>query len=555
MIKTDLTALIETAVRAAVADGSLSLDLDGVPPIEIIETPNKEFGDYACNAAMTLAKAAHKAPRQIAQAILAHIPENDLVNRVDIAGPGFLNLYLKPDWLLSTVRRVLREGERFGYNDRYAGKRVLLEFVSANPTGPILVVQGRAAALGDALASLLATQGYEVQREYYVNDFGNQVNNFGRSVDARYRQLLGEKVEVPEDGYQGEYLIDLAREILEEQGDALSALPEEQRAATLGRLGVQKVLASQKKSMTDFGVKFDQWFSESTLHPDAVAATLEALKTGGHTYEKDGAVWLKSTDFEDDKDRPLVRANGTSTYIAADAAYHRNKLDRGFDLLIDIWGPDHHGYVARTRAAVAAQGFSPDRLKVILHQIVRLYSGGEMVVSSKRAGKVLPLEELVEEVGADAARFFFLMRDSQSPLDFDLDLAKKQSNENPVYYVQYAHARICSIERKAAEQGVAMPDPATVDLSLLTHETEVALMRRLADYPEDLTRFAGDFGPHGLTRIAMELAQCFHQFYTQCLVLGEDPQLTAARLTLTAATRVVLHNILGLLGISAPEAM
>lgn len=553
MIKTDLTALIENAIRSAIADDSLPLD--GMPAIEIIETPNKEFGDYACNAAMTLAKAARMAPRQVAEIIHSHIPDNELLNRVDVAGPGFLNLYLKPDWLLGTVRRVLRDGERFGYSTRYTGKRVLLEFVSANPTGPILVVQGRAAALGDALASLLGTQGYEVQREYYINDFGNQVNNFGKSVDARYRQLLGEQVSVPEDGYQGDYLIDLAREILAEHGDDLRGMTEDERAATLGHLGVQKVLASQKKAMADFGVEFDNWFAESTLHPEAVASTLEALKSGGHTYEKDGAVWLRSTDFEDDKDRPLVRANGTSTYIAADAAYHRNKLERGFDLLIDIWGPDHHGYIARTRAAVAAQGYSADRLKVIIHQIVRLYSGGEMVVSSKRAGKILPLEELVEEVGSDAARFFFLMRDSQSPLDFDLDLAKKQSNENPVYYVQYAHARIRSIERKAGEQGVVMPDPATVDLSLLTNESEIALMRRLADYPEDLSRFADDFGPHGLTRTAMELAQCFHQFYTQCLVLGEDPALTAARLTLTSATRVVLHNILTLLGISAPEAM
>lgn len=553
MIKSDLTTLLQTALHSAVSDGSLGLE--EVPAIEIIETPNPEFGDYACNTAMTLARAARKAPRQVAEAIFAHIPENDILERVEIAGPGFLNLYLKPDWLLRTVRHVMRDGAHFGYNSRHAGRKVLIEFVSANPTGPILVVQGRSAALGDALANLLATQGYEVHREYYINDHGNQVNNFGRSVDARYRQLLGETATVPEDGYQGEYLIEIAREILDEHGDGLRNLSEEERSGTLGRLGVEKMLVIQKRAMAEFGVQFDQWFAESTLHPDAVAATLEVLKAGGHTYEKDGAVWLRSTDFEDDKDRPLVRANGTSTYIAADAAYHRNKLERGYDLLIDIWGPDHHGYIARTRAAVAAQGYDSDRLKVIIHQIVRLYSGGEMVVSSKRAGRVLPLEELVEEVGADAARFFFLMRDFQSPLDFDLDLAKKQSNENPVYYVQYAHARICSIERKAAEQGVPAPDPATVDLSVLTHESEVALMRQLAEYPESLERFAADFAPHGLTRTAMELAQCFHQFYTQCLVLSDDPALTSARLTLASATRVVLKNILGLLGISAPEAM
>lgn len=553
MIKTELTSLLQSALEAAVSSGALTLD--AIPTIEIIETPNKEFGDYACNAALALARAAHRSPRQVAEAIQANIAANDLLDRVEIAGPGFLNLYLKPDWLLGTVRRVLKDGERFGYSDRFAGKRILLEFVSANPTGPILVVQGRAAALGDALANLLATQGYDVQREYYINDFGNQVNNFGRSVDARYRQLLGESVSVPEDGYQGEYLIDLAKEVIADHGDSLQQMTEEERAATLGRLGVEKVLSAQKHSMEQFGVKFDCWFPESTLHPESIEEALKALKAGGHTYEKDGAVWLKSTDFEDDKDRPLVRANGTSTYIAADAAYHRNKLERGFDLLIDIWGPDHHGYIARTKAAVAAQGYEPERLKVIIHQIVRLYSGGEMVVSSKRAGRVLPLEELVEEVGADAARFFFLMRDFQSPLDFDLDLAKKQSNENPVYYVQYAHARICSIGRKAADQGVPTPDPAMVDLSVLKEETEIALMRQLADYPENLERFADEFAPHGLTRTAMEMAQCFHQFYTQCLVLGEDPALTAARLTLTSATGVVLRNILGLLGISAPEAM
>jgi arginyl-tRNA synthetase len=307
--------------------------------------------------------------------------------------------------------------------------------------------------------------------------------------------------------------------------------------------------------MDDFNVTFDRWFAESTLHPDKVQDTLSALERGGHTYEKDGAIWLKSTAFGDDKDRPLVRANGIPTYIAADAAYHRDKFERGFHQLIDIWGPDHHGYIARTRAEVAALGYDADRLKVIIHQIVRLYSGGELVVSSKRSGKVQPLDELVEDVGADAARFFFLMRDYQSPLDFDMDLAKKQSNENPVYYVQYAHARICSIGRKAAEQGVPMPDPDTTDLSVLTHPSEIVLMRQIADYPANLERFAADYAAHGLPRMAMEIAQAFHQFYTQCHVLGEARDVTAARLALTQATRIVLANVLGLLGISAPESM
>ncbi|NMC83455.1 MAG: arginine--tRNA ligase, partial [Armatimonadetes bacterium] len=470
-------------------------------------------------------------------------------------GPGFLNLYLKPDWLYSVIRRVLVEDVKYGHSTDHAGERVLLEFVSANPTGPILVVQGRAAALGDALAALLETQGYEVAREYYINDYGNQVGNFGRSLDARYRQELGEDVPLPEDGYHGEYVRDLAIEIIREQGASLRDMPEEERAERLGRLGVEKMVALQKKAMSDFGVSFDQWFHESTLHPDAVADTLAHLEREGHTYVKDGALWLKSTDFADDKDRPLRRSNGATTYIAADAAYHRNKFDRGYNLLIDIWGPDHHGYIQRTKAAIAAQGYDPERLKVIIHQIVRLYSNGEIVVSSKRAGNVLALDELIEEVGADAARFFFLLRDSQSPLDFDLDLAKKESNENPVYYVQYAHARICSILKRAADQGFAPVDPEKVDLSLLTHETELALMRRLADYPEDLTRFANDFGPHGLTRASMETAQTFHQFYTQCLVLGDDADLSAARLALCSAARIVLRNMLGILGVSAPESM
>jgi arginyl-tRNA synthetase len=554
MVKHKLIELLQQAVAAAEQDGSLSLD-GVIPSIELESPPSREFGDFASNVAMTLARPARRAPRQVADAILSHLPENDLVDKVEIAGPGFLNMHLKPAWLHQVVRDVLERGERYGWTDRLAGQSVLLEFVSANPTGPILVVQGRAAALGDALANLLATQGCTVKREYYINDYGNQVDNFGRSVDARYRQLLGEEAEVPEDGYQGDYLIDVARELMAEHGESLRHLPDDERARRLGRLAVEKMLAQQKRAMADFGVAFDQWFAESTLHPDKVKSTLEALKAGGHTYEKDGALWLRSTDFGDDKDRPLVRANGTTTYIAADAAYHRDKLERGFDRLIDIWGPDHHGYIARTKAAIGALGYDPERLTVVIHQIVRLYSAGEAVVSSKRAGKVLPLDELVSDVGADAARFFFLMRDHQSPLDFDMDLARKQSNENPVYYVQYAHARICSIERKAEETGVSRPDPATVDLSVLTHESELALMRRLADYPDDLRRFADDIAPHGLTRSAMDLAQTFHQFYTQCLVLGDDSRLTAARLALSQATRIVLRNTLALLGISAPESM
>jgi arginyl-tRNA synthetase len=553
MIKQQLTSLLQDAARAAIADGSLLLD--AVPDIEIETPPNSDFGDFASNAAMTLARAAKKPPREIATVLLSHIPENDVLEKAEIAGPGFLNLYLKPTWLHAVVRSALREGQRFGYSTSGAGRKILIEFVSANPTGPILVVQGRAAALGGAIAALLATQGYEVHREYYINDFGNQVRNFGRSIEARMRQLQGEDAEVPEDGYQGEYLIDLAREILDEHGAAVMDLPEEASSAQCGRWGVEKMLARQMKAMDDFNVTFDRWFAESTLHPDKVQDTLSALERGGHTYEKDGAVWLKSTAFGDDKDRPLVRANGIPTYIAADAAYHCDKFERGFHQLIDIWGPDHHGYIARTRAAVAALGYDADRLKVIIHQIVRLYSGGELVVSSKRSGKVQPLDELVEDVGADAARFFFLMRDYQSPLDFDMDLAKKQSNENPVYYVQYAHARICSIGRKAAEQGVPMPDPDTTDLSVLTHPSEIVLMRQIADYPANLERFAAAYAAQGLPRMAMEIAPAFHQFYTQCHVLGEARDVTAARLALTRATRIVLANVLGLLGISAPESM
>jgi arginyl-tRNA synthetase len=553
MIKQKLTSLLGDAARAAAEDGSLTLA--AVPEIEIETPPNSDFGDFACNAAMTMARAAGKSPRDIAAILQSHIPENDVLEKVEIAGPGFLNLYLKPMWLHDVVREVLREGERYGHNTNGAGRKILVEFVSANPTGPILVVQGRAAALGGAIAALLATQGYEVHREYYINDFGNQVNNFGRSIEARARQLRGEDAEVPEDGYQGEYLVDLAREIMDEHGAGVTDLPEEERAARYGRLGVEKMVARQMDAMDSFNVTFDRWFAESVLHPDKVDETLRALASGGYTYEKDGAVWLKSTAFGDDKDRPLVRANGIPTYIAADAAYHRDKFERGFDRLIDIWGPDHHGYIARTRAAIAALGYDPERLKVIIHQIVRLYSGGELVVSSKRSGKVQPLDELLEDVGPDAARFFFLMRDYQSPLDFDMDLAKKQSNDNPVYYVQYAHARICSIGRKAAEQGIAMPEATTADLSVLSHPSEIALMRHLADYPDNLERFAAEYAPHGLPRMAMDIAQAFHQFYTQCHVLGDDENVTAARLALTQATRIVLANVLGLLGISAPESM
>lgn len=557
MAKERLEQVIRAALAGAQSNGEITFE--GEPAIELEAPRNKDHGDLSCNVAMVLAKQAGLPPRKLAENLVARIETgNGLIDRVEIAGPGFINFYLKPGWLHEVVQEIHSQGSSYGRSDRGVGLKVLLEFVSANPNGPITVGSGRSGIIGDTLARLYQLTGAEVWREYYINDAANssQMINFGRSLVVRYQQLLRQDVPFPEDGYHGEYVTDIARGIIEESGDRYLKMDEEERLTLFTRMAEDAMITQQKADLKNFAIEFDCWYSERSLHDSGkVEETIERLGRSGYTYEQDGAIWLKSTAFGDDKDRALVRSNGKPTYIASDAAYHADKFERGFNRLINVWGPDHHGYIARTKAAVGALGYNPDDLYVIIYQAVRLFSGGEIVMMSKRAGDVISLAELVEEVGRDAARYFLLMRSQDSQLDFDLELAKKQSDDNPVYYIQYAHARIASILRNAKEQGVAIPDAAVTDLSCLTMEAEIDLMKKLADWPDEVATAAFSHQPHRLTAFAAELARLFHKFYTECRVLGDDPVLTSARLALVGAAKIVLGNLLETIGVSAPEKM
>lgn len=558
MVKEQVREAVAAALRAAKDAGRLTLE--PMPEVNIEVPGNRAHGDYSTNVAMLLAKQERLSPREVAARILAHLPDGqELIAHAEIAGPGFVNLALRPEKLFGVVSVVREQGEAYGRSQHGRGRKIQVEFVSANPNGPLHIGHGRAAALGDVIARLLDWAGWDVTREYYINDATNstQMINFGRSLYVRYQQVLGRDIPMPEDSYEGEYVTEIARRIVERDGDRYLAMGEEDATRIFTELALKEMLAQQREDLKSFGVEYDVWFSEQTLHDSgAVQGTLEALKESGYAFEQDGALWLQSTAFGDDKDRVLVRATGAPTYLAADAAYHRNKFERGFEKVLDIWGPDHHGYVVRTRAAVAALGIEPARLDILIHQIVRLYKGGEMVRMSKRAGDIIPLADVTEEVGRDAARYFFLMRKADSHLDFDIDLAKKQSQDNPVYYVQYAHARICSILRKAETDGVALPGP-DVDLGPLGEEPERDLVRKLADFPEEVLAAAESYQPHRLAPFAQDLATAFHAFYDNCRVLGEEvpAEVTAARLALIDATRIVLANTLGVMGLSAPERM
>ncbi len=557
MVKDRLIELVHSALLDAKQSGDFAIE--EIPEIEIDVPRNKDFGDYSTNIAMVLARQLGAPPRDIAQRIINHVTEhNGLIDKVQVAGAGFINFYLKPDWYHQVVKKIHAQGEKYGTSDRHTGQSVLVEYVSANPNGPITVGSGRGGAIGDVIANLLEAVGFRVYREYYINDALNslQMQNFGKSLEVRYLQLLGHDAKMPEDGYQGEYVTQIAKDIVDKDGDKYVHLPKDERVRLFTDMGEQAMLALQKSDLEDFGITFDNWYSERTLHESGkVTAAIEELKKRGYAYEKDGAIWLKSTEFGDDKDRTLVRSNGLPTYIAADTAYHADKFDRGYEKLLNIWGPHHHGYIARTKAAVAALGYNPDNLDVLIFQVVRLFSGGELVMMSKRRGDLIPLSELVDEVGKDAARFFLLMRSADSSLDFDLELAKQQSSDNPVYYVQYAHARISSILRTAEKEGIRIPNISDVDLSLIVHPSEIELIKKLAEWPELIERSATNYEPHRLTSYSTDLAALFHAFYRDCRVLGEAPELMAARLTLVQAVRIVLANALKMMGISAPERM
>lgn len=557
MLKEELAQIVSNALERAKEAGSL--DVKEMPNVQIEVPKNRDFGDFSTNIALVLAGAVGKPPREVAQNIVNLIDlEEGFIEKVDIAGAGFINFKIKPSWYKRVIERIHDEGEDYGSSKKHYGESILIEYVSANPNGPITVGSGRGGVIGDVLANLLEAVGYRVYREYYINDALNslQMQNFGKSLEVRYLQALGQDAKMPEDGYHGEYVIQIAKEIAERDGDKYMQMPKDERVRLFTDMGEAAMLEMQKKDLADIGIVFDNWYSERTLHESGkVAHVIEELKQRGYAYEKDGAVWLKSTAFGDDKDRTLIRSNGQPTYIAADAAYHKDKFDRGFDRLLNIWGPHHHGYIARTKAAVAALGYDPDKLEVLIFQVVRLFSGGELVMMSKRRGDLVPLSELVKEVGRDAARYFLLMRSADSSLDFDLELAKQQSSENPVYYVQYAHARICSILRTAAEEGAVCPDVRNVNLEHLTHPSEIELIKKLAEWPEEVERAADLREPHRLTAYATELAAVFHVFYRDCRVLGEEPAVTAARLVLVKAALITLANVLKMMGVSAPERM
>jgi len=549
-----LQGRVRKCLESCYADGSMT---SGRVPEIIIEVPSHaEHGDFATNVAMLLARDEKKPPRKIAETLVAHLDGEDIFDRVDIAGPGFINFILKKDVWHETLRSISAAGDSYGRSLVGQGKKVQVEFVSANPTGPLHIGHGRGAATGDAVASILAAAGFEVVREYYINDAGNQMDTLGRSVYLRYLELLGRPVEFPGNCYQGDYIRDIARDLITKFGAKYLEVPEEEAIPVFSKLGGDIILDGIKQDLEDFGVVHDTWFSEQSLFDTGkVAEAIDFMQTKDLLYEQDDALWFRTTDFGDDKDRVVVRGNGVTTYFASDIAYHREKFERGFDWVIDVWGADHHGYVPRLKAVAQGLGRDANDLKLILVQLVSLLRDGAPVAMSTRSGEFVTLKEVVDEVGRDAARFFFLMRRSDSQLDFDLELAKRESTENPVYYVQYAHARIRSIFENAMEKGVAPADFTGIPLSKLGTPEEMSLIKFLDTFPEIVEGSALNFEPHRITYYLQELAGLFHSFYNRNRVIGEDAELSAARLFLLKCTAQTLKNGLLLLGVSAPDRM
>ena len=544
---------IKAALAAAVSAGDLP---DGEYPDVLLEVPpQKEFGDFATNIAMQSARIAHKSPRMIADVLLKHL-DAPWLEKAEVAGAGFINFFLKHDIIYDTLCHILEQGKQYGQAPLRAEDTVQVEYVSANPTGPLHVGHGRGAAYGSALVNLLRAAGYNVQSEYYINDAGNQMNNLAASVNARYLELLGKKAEISENGYHGADIIDTARAIIEQDGDKYLQMDEKDRLEIFKNRAYEEKLKALKRDLESFNVTFDKWFSERTLHPEAIKKACETLKGNGNMYEKDGALWLKSTAYGDDKDRVVIRDNGVPTYLAADIAYHKNKYERQFKKLINIWGADHHGYVARVKAAMAALGLDPNQLEILLLQMVSLFRNGELVKMSKRTGQAITLNELIEEVGTDAARYFFIMRSLDTQLDFDLDLAKSHSNENPVYYIQYANARIFSIYKQIAENGDVFDMTwKNTKWDKLKEERELALIKKMAAYPEEIRKAAADRAPHRIAHFVYEMAGLFHAFYNNCHIIQSDKELEEARLALVTAVQITIANCLAVLGISAPETM
>ncbi len=552
MIRHDIERLVAEAVRRAQAAGSLPAVAVPEPSVERPQRP--EHGDYASSLPLRLARSAGMNPLEIAGAIAAEVRVGDGLAEVDVAPPGFLNFRLSPAWLAGQVDAILAEGEAFARVPLGAGQRAQVEFVSANPVGPLHVGNGRGLALGDTLANVLAAAGYDVEREYLVNDAGTQTESFAATLYARYQQLFGREAEVPPGGYPGEYMLGLAEGLKAIQGDSLLRPPGESYPDELHDLGVERMMEVIKADLAALGVRYDRWFSERSLYTSGTyEKAMALLREGGFVAEKEGATWFASSELGDERDNVLVRSSGAPTYFASDIAYHYDKfLVRGFDRVINIWGADHQGHVPRMKAAVAALGVEPGRLSIIIYQLVTLKRGDEVVRLSKRAGDIVTLRELVDEVGPDAARFVFLSRAADSHMDFDIELAKRQSAENPVYYVQYAHARIAGILAHAAER---LPDHSDGDVSLLTHEAELALVRKMLLLPELVESISISLEPHPLPYYAIDLATAFHDFYEKCRVVSDDVALSKARLKLVAAAKLVLARTLALMGMSALERM
>ena len=552
----NLRTLIIEAIGKAITAGQLPSE--PIPDFTIEVPADRSHGDWATNVAMVSAKAFKLAPRKIAEAVASHIVlDSSYFKSCEIAGPGFLNFFLNEQFYVDVVKEVIAEGDNYGHSDFGQNKKVMIEFVSANPTGPMHMGNARGGALGDCLASVMSAAGYDVWREFYVNDAGNQIEKFGNSLEARYLQMyLGEEnVPFPEDGYQGEDIKDRAAEFAAINGDKFVHVDSHIRQQALIEYALPHNIEKMQKDLKKYGITYDQWFLESTIHKNGeLQETIEELTKRGYTYEKDGALWYKATEFGSDKDDVLVRQNGNPTYFAADIAYHRNKfVKRGFDLCIDIWGADHHGHVARMKGAMEALGLDSSKLDVILMQLVRLTQNGEVVRMSKRTGKAIQLGDLLDEVPVDSARFLFNMREANSQMEFDLDLAVKQDSQNPVYYVQYARARICSILKALAADGIT-PYPCTdEELRLLTAPAELELIRHLSAYTSEIIEAAKDYDPARITRYV--IATLFHKFYDACRVKGDNPHLTNARLTLCIATSTVICNVLNMFKISTPESM
>ncbi|MFD0713146.1 arginine--tRNA ligase [Paenibacillus sp. GCM10027626] len=551
---------LDEKVKGAIADAAVAAGLAAREelPVFVLEVPkDKAHGDLATNAAMQLTKIAKRNPRQIAEALLEHLDKTQAsIQSAEIAGPGFINFRVDKSYLYPVIDAVLEQGGNYGRVQIGGGKKVQVEFVSANPTGSLHLGHARGAAVGDALCNVLDYAGYDVTREYYINDAGKQVENLALSIEARYKQALGQQAELPEDGYYGEDIVGFAQALAEAEGDRLLTMPEKERYTFFRQYGLERELDKIKRDLARFRVGFDVWFSETSLYESGqVVQALEALRERGQVFEEEGATWLSTMPYGDDKNRVLVKNDGSYTYLTPDIAYHRDKFGRGFDQMINIWGADHHGYIPRVKAAMAALGNDPDKLVVLIAQMVSLYQNGEKMKMSKRTGKAVTMEDLMDEVGVDAIRYFFTMRSMDSHLDFDMDLAISTSNENPVFYVQYAHARICSIYRQAEEQGIALANAAQVDYSKLTAEHEYDLLRKMGELPQEVAEAAAQYAPHRLIRYVYELASQFHSYYKAERVITEDMAQTQARLALLAAVRTVIANVLRLVGVSAPERM